>query len=194
MKSLFLFSLLLFPAVAGTESPGKTEGAAVAPLIVEVYSDFQCPSCKNFHDMTLPSLLRDYVATGKAFLIYREFPLPMHAYSREAAKYATAAGRIGKYADVCNALFAKQVEWSANGKVADVACSPLNPVQAKKVREMVKDPSIVTEIDRDVNMGRSAKVDSTPTLVVTHKLKRYPVSANTNYNLLRQLLDGLLAR
>jgi hypothetical protein len=30
-------------------------------------------------------------------------------------------------------------------------------------------------------------------LAVTHKARRYaPVSANTNYNLLRQLLDGIL--
>jgi protein-disulfide isomerase len=194
MKPLLLFALLLFPAAAGTESTGKTEGAAVAPLILELYSDFQCPSCKVFHDTTLPSLLRDYVTSGKAYLIHREFPLPMHAYAKEAARYATAAGRLGKYTDVCNALFAKQAEWSANGKVAEAACAPLTPAQAKKLREIAHDPSIATEIDRDVTFAREAKVDSTPTLVVTRKLKRYPVSATTNYNLLRQLLDGLLAQ
>lgn len=173
---------------------GKTEGISVAPLMIEVFSDFQCPGCKAFHENTLPSLMRDYVVSGKAYLVHREFPLPMHAHAKEAAQYATAAARIGKYAEVCNSLFAKQTEWSNNGKVADVACAPLTPVQAKKVREMVKDPAIAAEIQRDIDMGRSAKVDSTPTLVVTHKLKRYPVSATASYGLIRQLLDGFLKK
>lgn len=193
MKALLLFALLLLPATAGTEAPGKTEGSTVAPLLIEVYSDFQCPGCKKFHEAGLQALIKDYVVTGKAYLVHREFPLPMHPYGRTAALWATAAARIGKYTEVCNSLFAKQADWSANGNVEKAACAPLNPEQAKKMKALVKDATVAAEVQRDVDRGVGAGLNGTPRLVLTHKSRRYaPVEANTSYNLLRQLLDGIL--
>jgi len=43
--------------------------------------------------------------------VSREFPLRMHQYSREAANYATAAARLGKYQQVADALFLNQLVW-----------------------------------------------------------------------------------
>jgi protein-disulfide isomerase len=193
MKTLLLFAALLLPAMAGTESAGKTEGSASAPLTIELYSDFQCPGCKGFHERTLSTLIKDYVVTGKAKLVYREFPMPAHQYARTAALYATAAARIGKYADVCNSLFAKQTQWAATGKVDEAACAALAPDVAKKLRALVKDPAVAADVQRDMDRGVAGGVNGTPMLAVTHKARRYaPVSANTNYNLLRQLLDGIL--
>src|ERR1017187_7214646 len=88
--------LMLWPMMAAVSDidPNKTAGNPSAPVTVQVFSDFECPSCKVFHDRTLPQLQHDFVATGKVFLVYREFPLPMHAHSREAANYAVAAARL----------------------------------------------------------------------------------------------------
>jgi protein-disulfide isomerase len=181
-------------AVSAPAPAGKTEGVPTAPVMMEVYSDFQCPSCKSFHDQNLLALRDDYISKGKLYLVYREFPLPMHAYGRQAASYACAAARVGKYPEVANALFAKQAKWSADGKVDEAACSVLSPALAQKVRALTKDPGVEAEIQRDVQLGQAAGVNSTPTMIITHKMKRYPVSGSLNYNLLRRLLDDLLAR
>jgi hypothetical protein len=39
------------------------------------------------------------------YLVQREYPLPIHAYARQAACYACAAERIGRYQEVCDQLF-----------------------------------------------------------------------------------------
>jgi protein-disulfide isomerase len=139
-------------------------------------------------------MVRDYVSMGKVYLIHRYFPLPVHAYSRVAANYACAAQRIGKYEQVANALFANQVVWSANGNVDETACRVLTADESKKVRALIKDPGVAAEIEQDLVLGQKAIVRQTPTMVVTHRLKQYPLSGFQNYDLLRRFLDELLAK
>ncbi len=173
---------------------GKAVGVPSAPIQIEVFSDYQCPACKVLHEQSLRPLLSDYVRTGKVYLIHREFPLPMHAYAALAAAYACAAEKIGKYELVADALFAKQEAWSQSGKVDDAACSVLTGPEAAKVRVLAKDPSVVAEVRSDTELGSKANIRQTPTMIVTYRLKQYPLTGSVNYDLLRRFLDGLLAQ
>jgi protein-disulfide isomerase len=202
MRLVALLIALLFPCTAPsaeTFSKGKAIGFPSAPILIELFSDFQCPACKSLHEGTLRSLMKDYVATGKVYLIHRDFPLPGHAHALEALSYACAAERIGKYEQVADALFANQADWSASGKVDEAACSVLTPAEAKKVRALAKDPSVAAEIQRDLELAQKMAIRQTPTLVVTQRLKQsplkqYPLAGNINYDLLRRFLDELLAK
>src|ERR1051326_3916029 len=112
MKGMRVSALLvaaLLPALAAVPpdaDKGKVLGNPTAPIVMELYSDFMCPHCKVLHDTVLPSIINDFVTSGKACLVFREYPLniPQHVYSRPAAAYATAAARIGKYQAVTDAL------------------------------------------------------------------------------------------
>ena len=172
----------------------KSAGVFTAPISIEVFSDFQCPSCKAFHEQTLRPLMDDYVAKGKVYLVHRDFPLPQHSHAREAACYACAAGRIGKYEAACDVLFRQQSVWAADGKVADTVCSVLSPREAKMVRSLANDPQILASVDHDVELGHLSGVQRTPTMVISYKNQRYPVSGAVNYDILRRFLDQLLTR
>ena len=95
MKVIALaLALTLSGFAAGPETEkGRSVGNPSAPLLFELYSDFMCPHCKILHEQILPAIILDYVKSGKAYLIYREYPLaiPAHVYSREAAAFAVAA-------------------------------------------------------------------------------------------------------
>lgn len=43
---------------------GDVLGSPTAPVVMQVYSDFQCPACKLFVTTQLPSLVNDFVKTG----------------------------------------------------------------------------------------------------------------------------------
>jgi protein-disulfide isomerase len=197
MKIVVLVLALVLETVAAPAANftvGKASGFPNAPILIEVFSDFQCPACKILHDDALRSLMKDYVGNGKAYLIQRSFPLPMHAYGRQAALYATAAERIGKYQQVADVLFANQAAWAASGKVDETVCSILTPAEAKQVRALVKDPAINADIEQDVALGKKVPLDQTPTLIITYRLKRYPLAGAVNYSLLKSFLDDLLAK
>lgn len=43
---------------------GATVGSTKAPVVIEVFADFQCPACKQFVTLELPSLMTDFVQPG----------------------------------------------------------------------------------------------------------------------------------
>lgn len=194
MKLFALALTALLPCLAASSDadPGKSLGSPSAPIRIEVFSDFECPACKALHEQILPLVFKDYAIPGKVYLVSREYPLAMHQFSREAAGYATAAARFGKYQDVADALFKNQLVWEVNGKVWDTVAGVLTPAEAKKVQLLAKDPSVLSEVQRDVDAGKAAGINQTPTMIVTRGTNRFPVTGAVNYNLLRSLLDGLL--
>jgi protein-disulfide isomerase len=171
-------------------------GDPAAPILFEIYSDFSCQGCKHLHDFVLPTIIQDYVRTGKAFLVFREFPLdiPAHKYSRPAAAFAVAAGRIGKYQTVSDALFRDQGAWATSGKVWDIVAAVLTAEERKRVQALASDPAVLADVQRDVDRGKQIPITQTPTLMVTYKLRQQPWTQFGDLGLFRGYIDALLKK
>ncbi len=194
--ALSLVALLACLAAGPDVDKGRTLGDPAAPILFELYSDFSCPACKKVHETVLPTIVMDYVKSGKACLIFREFPLniPAHVYSRSAAAFAVAAARIGKYQTVSDVLFRNQQAWGASGKVWETVASVLTPEEQKKVQALAKDPAVLADVQRDVDRGTRSMLNQTPTLMITYKLRQQPWSQFSDYSLFRGYIDGLLKK
>jgi protein-disulfide isomerase len=59
--------------------PELVLGQADAPVTIVEYADLTCPHCAHFHAQVLPLVKERYIDTGKARLIFREFPLNTHS-------------------------------------------------------------------------------------------------------------------
>ncbi|HKT47405.1 MAG TPA: thioredoxin domain-containing protein [Candidatus Acidoferrales bacterium] len=174
--------------------PHKAFGSKNAPVIMEVFSDFQCPACRALYLNTNRQLMDNYVNTGKVYLIHRDFPLPMHAYSKVAAQYARAAAEIGRVEAVEQVLFQTQDKWEQSGDVDGTVATALSPAEMKKVREIVKSGSVDGPIQKDVELGHYHSVNQTPTTIFYAKGQVYPYAGQINYEFLKQFLDQLLAK
>jgi protein-disulfide isomerase len=199
MKLFAVALVALLPCLAaslGDVEKSKSLGNPSAPVKIEVFSDFQCPACKAFHETLLPTLIKDYVVSGKVYLVFHEFPLAMHPYSREAAGYAVAATQVGKYQQVSDALFAAQQSWSTTGKVWDAVASVLNPAEQKRVQALAKEPTVTGQVQQEVDLGNSMKINQTPSIFISKGVKRYPYAGpdRSNYPFLRALIDDLITR
>jgi protein-disulfide isomerase len=174
--------------------PHKAFGSKNAPIVMEVFSDFQCPACKTLFISTNRQLMDNYVTTGKVYLIHRDFPLPMHAYSRVAARYARAAAELGKIEPVEKALFENQEKWEQSGDVDGTLAPVLSAADMAKVRALVKGGTMEPLIDKDYQLGQMYRVSQTPTSVFHSKGQTYPYSGVMNYEILHQFLDQLLSQ
>ncbi len=172
----------------------KVLGGTAAPVTIELYSSFACVHCKEFHDQLLPLLVRDYVIQGKACVVSREYFSLEAQVAKEAATYATAAARIGKYHQVSDALFRNQQSWMVDGRVWDAVASCLSPAECQKVQAFAKDPKVVAEVQHDLADGAAAKVNGTPTMIITRGSKSYPFPGVPSYKLLSSFLNDLLAK
>jgi protein-disulfide isomerase len=159
---------------------------------LEVFSDYQCPACKSLFETTNRQLMDNYVTTGKVYLIHRDFPLPMHAYSRVAARYARAAAELGKIELVEKALFDNQEKWEQSGDVDGILAAVLSSADMTKVRALVKGGTMEPLIDKDFAIGQMYRVAQTPTSVFHSKGQTYPYGGAMNYEILHQFLDQLL--
>ncbi len=174
--------------------PAKAFGSKSAAVVVEIYSDFQCPACKQLFTSTTQRVMDNYVNTGKIYLVHRDFPLPMHAYSRVAASYSRAAAHIGKCEPVEQALFQNQEKWEANGDVKGTVAAVLSPAEMKKVQAIVDAKTLEPLIEKDKQLGQTFPVTQTPTTVFHAKGATYPYAGTLSYEVMKDFLDQLVAQ
>ena len=54
-------------------------GSPEAPVVVQLWEDFLCPSCQAFSRGVKPQLVEEYVKSGQVRLEFHHFPLQQHA-------------------------------------------------------------------------------------------------------------------
>jgi protein-disulfide isomerase len=167
-------------------------GSKTAPIKMEVFSDYQCPACRELYLQTVRPVIENYVATGKVYLVHRDFPLQGHKYAREAARWANAAAHIGRFERVVDAIYTKQDLWSTSGDLEGIVASVLTPNEMRRARQALKGGNLDTAIDKDLSMGNFFKVRQTPTTIITHRGQTYPITGVMSYSLLRRFLEDLL--
>jgi protein-disulfide isomerase len=174
--------------------PHEAVGSKSAPIVMEVFSDYQCPACKVLYTTTNRLLMDNYVSTGKVYLIHRDFPLPMHAHSKVAAQYSRAASQIGKLEPVADALFQNQEKWEQSGDVDGTVAAVLSSSEMTKVRALVKAGTVDAAIEKDKALGQTYRVNQTPTTVFHSKGQTFPYAGIMSWDILKQFLDQLLSQ
>jgi protein-disulfide isomerase len=174
--------------------PDKSFGPKSASILIDLFSDFQCPSCKMLHDQTLAPVIADYVKKGKVVIVYHDFPMPMHSHAREAARWANAAASVHKYKEVGDAFFRTQDTWARTGALRSVVASVLTPDEMKRVDALMRDARFDDGVSKDVALGTKAGVQGTPTMVLTHKLQTYSTGRFISYPIFKQMLDEIAAK
>ena len=147
MKPLLVALVTAAVGTFAADAPVHTLGAANAPITIELFSDFQCPGCKNLHESTIRELRHTYVNSGKVRLVYRDIHLPLHKYARLAGSYAAAAEKLGIYDSVADRLFETQTQWEQTGKVDESVASVVPAPQMAKLRAIAAEPAIGQQLD-----------------------------------------------
>ena len=84
-------------------------GKADAPVTILEFASLGCPHCAHFHETTLPRLKKEYIDTGKARLVFTDFPLGTPALA--ASMVARCAGP-DRYFGFVELLFRSQAQWA----------------------------------------------------------------------------------
>jgi protein-disulfide isomerase len=188
-------ALLSTPAQSADEIAGQILGGSLnSPIRIEVFSDFQCPACRELFLGTIRQVLQDYSSKDKVCIIYHEFPLAMHQYSREAARYSEAAGRLGqqKLLPVYESLFSDQAQWAKDGSLELTIAKALPSEDVQKLRKEMSDPHINTDIEDEIQLGLKKEIRSTPTLLISYPGRQQRVEGVVEYTVLKQFIDSIV--
>lgn len=158
--------------VGFTKDGRPYRGNPDAPVVIEEFSDFQCPFCGRFIAQTFPSLNENQIANGEVLFIFYDFPLNIHAQAEVAANAARCAGEQSAvaYWQMHDLLFAGLAEWShdrANtifssyGEELGLEMEAFNNcLEAYKYGEAIQ---------ADYQLGLSRGVSSTPSFYINEQ-------------------------
>lgn len=138
-----------------------------APLTIIEFSDYECPFCKRSFTDVLPNLKKDYIDTGKAKLVYRDFPLSFHQNAQkeaEAAECARTQGGDAVYYKFHDQIFTKTTS-NGTGLTLDqlpVIAKSLG-LNASQFQQCLGSGKFKDEVAKDTADGAAAGVSGTPT-------------------------------
>ena len=158
------------------EANANTLGDPNAPVLVEVWSDFQCPACRIFAEQVEPLVVQNYVTPGKALYVYRQFPFlddnTVIKESDQSANASMCAADQGRFWDYHDILFAN---WNGEnaGAFADkrlVAFAESLGLDMDQFNTCFKANTFRTQINKDLQDGANAGVNGTPSVFVNGQL------------------------
>jgi protein-disulfide isomerase len=94
---------------AGIPQNGITLGNPRAPVTMVEFADLQCPYCRQYTESVMPTLVADYVKTGKVKMMFRNVTI-IDQDSHLAAEMAAAAGLQNKLWQYIDIFYANQGE------------------------------------------------------------------------------------
>lgn len=144
-------------------------GRADAPITIIEYASMTCPHCAHFQTEILPTIKKQWIDTGKAKLVLRDFPLDGLALRAAMIARCALPDRFYAFADT---FFADQAEWaiSSDAKGALERLARLGGMGPKKFDACFSDNTLENKILASrLTATKYLGVDSTPTFFVNGK-------------------------
>jgi protein-disulfide isomerase len=164
-------------AVVGPRQKGRTVagvadgiwpslGPAKAPVTMVVFSDFQCPFCQRFAETLRKEILP--AEKDQVRVVFRYFPLSMHAWARPAAEAAACAfqQRNEFFWSFHDFFFEHQSEITP-GNLQQKVMEHAHGVQgldAAKFQDCLSQPETKTGVDSAVAFAEQHGIEGTPTI------------------------------
>jgi protein-disulfide isomerase len=174
---------------------GDTSKAKVTLLL---YEDLQCPFCREFTEGALPTLIDEYVRSGKVKIDWRGMDF-LGDDSKKALKIALAAGKQNKLWDVTELLYAHQGAENSGWVTDDLVDEVLAQVPGLDAAQVKKDAAsaAIEKQAAEIQAEASANgVNGTPSFfIVTGVNKPYQIQAAslTSPDAFRPALDDALS-
>src|SRR5260221_11294152 len=180
MRKILLFLVAVTSCgLAGAraeETADRVLGKPDAPITIIEYASLTCPHCADFNKEIMPELKARYVETGKAKVVYRDYPLDQWAL--KAAMLARCAPD-DKYFNFIDVLFQNQGTWATakDPKAALERIAKLGGLSSEKFEACLANKSLEDAILAQSFKGQKEfDITGTPTVIVNGKKVETPHS------------------
>ena len=155
-----------------TEDGHPYIGNLNAPVVIEEYSDFQCPFCARFYSDTYVQLQAQEIKNGDAVLIFYDFPLSIHPQAPGAANAARCAGEQSAkaYWQMHNLLFERLGSWTNDSTNQFINYGTELGLDVARFKECVTTDKYQAAIQADLAKGTQKGVRGTPAFVINGEL------------------------
>ncbi len=173
------------------EVPDMTVGKEDAPITIHEYASATCPHCADFHINEWPLIRKEYVETGKARFVFREFPLDQVALAAFMLARCASNNDPQKYHALLDTIFKTQREWAKNPREGLMKIMRMAGMTDKQFDACLKNEKLARAIMNGArNASRDFKVQSTPTFFINGR----KVEGRRRIEEFRKIIDEELKR
>ncbi|MBC8717891.1 DsbA family protein [Ochrobactrum sp. Marseille-Q0166] len=141
-------------------------GKADAPVTIVEYASLTCSHCADFAVNTLPTIKEKYIDTGKAKLIFREFPFDPRA---TAAFMLARCAPEDRYFPMIEVFFKQQQQWAgaADGEAALLQIAKLAGFTQESFKACLTNQQVLDDVRATMERGsQEFGVNATPTFFI----------------------------
>ena len=171
-----------------------------APVTMVEYSDYLCPFCGRHVSETLPTLIDEYILTGRLKLVFRDFPIAaLHPTAPQGHQAAWCVGQDDPvaYWAMHDQLFNRQSEWNQLADPSDFLASVAAEIGADPAvyEACMTSGETIAFVDDGVAEGQLLGFSGTPSFsLFTQTLPEvYTVVGAYPIEYFQQYIDALLA-
>ncbi len=149
------------------------KGNPDAKVTVFEYSDYQCPICRDYAQTIEPKIDEQFVKTGKAKFVFKDFAF-IGDESKTAAQAALCAGEQGRFWEYHNALFENQGQENSGAFSRDKLTELAKTVglDTNVFGQCLSSGKYDLQVSRSTQEGRNQGVQGTPsTFIGTRKIE-----------------------
>lgn len=142
-------------------------GNADAPVTLVEYSDYLCPFCGRHFAQTYPTLVDQYIRTGKVKLVFRDFPiaeLHPNAPAGHLAAQCVAEQGIEKFWKMHDLLFRSQESWAGLSDPTQFLAeqAQLAGADLQQYQECIQSGRTKSQLQQSIQDGQSLGFNGTP--------------------------------
>ena len=163
-----------------------------APITILEWGDFQCTFCYRFHESSLNIIQKEYIETGIANLVFKDFPLngPDSVLAAEAAYCAEDQGKYWSYHDELYANWAgERTGWITDDSLNQFAITA--DLDIEKFNSCLADHKYRQRVLDLEQFGRKIGIDATPSFLIFNDEKIIKIRGNQPIDVFRKVIDDL---
>jgi len=148
----------------------RVMGDPSAPIRLSEHASFTCGHCATFHRDSLPEIKKELVDTGKAYIVFSDFPLNAPALH---ASIITRCAPEDKYFDFVADLFLEQDKWAYAPDYIKFLQEKANGygVGTERIKACLENEEIANGILGRMTASKTQfNISSTPSFVVNNKV------------------------
>ena len=168
------------------------QGNKDAKVKVVEFADFQCPFCEQWFKTVEPSIINDYVKTGKIAFYWRDYAF-LGQESNDSANAARCANEQGKFWEYHDYLYSHQGQENSGAFSKDNLkkfASDMGGLNTDQFNNCVDSDKYSKDVQTDLSDGQKAGVNGTPTVFVNG----VAIVGAQPYSAFKSAIDAALAK
>ena len=175
VKILIIYFILSTKSYADDSKIDKSLvaiGSHDATVKIKIFSSLTCPHCASFHSEVVPEIMKKFVETGKAQLIFIDFPLDLAAFNASKLLHCIDQKKQIIFLDT---IYETQENWTSGSDIEDINENLKKIVKNLGINSSQFDKCLIDEAISDkilngrIKANKKYSINSTPTIIINEK-------------------------